>query len=137
MNEPARRIDADAHAAAVERFGVAIQRIDRDAGDFDVHRAGVIVPARIAVDEAEARDEHHALAAEVIVDPRELLVELAAYRAHFAGLRAAKHLVEFRECGFIEAAIGLVDVELHRFGEVLGAQPHVAGWFRERFGAQA
>jgi len=59
------------------------------------------VAARIALCEPETGDELNLLAIEVIVDPRQLLVELGAERPNLAGLRAAPEVIELREHVFV------------------------------------
>ena len=120
----------------VERLGELVHLFDRDARDADVHRRRVVVPARVALREPEARDELDLLAFEVIVEPRQLLVELGADRADVAGADAAEQVVELGERGVVERAVGLVDVDRDLFVEVLGADPDVARRLRERLGAK-
>ena len=136
MDEAAGRVEADAHAARVERLGVRVHLVDRDARDADVHRRRVEVAARVALREPEARHQVDLLAFEVIVEPRQLLVELGADRADLAGARAAEQLVELGERRLVEAAVRLVDVDRDLFVEVLGADPDVARRLVERLGAQ-
>src|SRR5690606_37413536 len=99
---------------------------------LDVHRARVEVTARVALREAEATYELDALATEVIVDARQLLVELGPHRADLTGTRAAKDFVELGERGVIEAAVGAVDVDLDLFAKVLGHHPDLPGGLRKR-----
>ena len=57
------------------------------------------------------RDELDLLALEVIVEARQLLVELGANRADVARAGAAEQLVQLGERGVVERAVGLVDVD--------------------------
>src|SRR5262245_24012544 len=93
VDEAARRVEADAHAAGVERLGELVHRVNRDALDADVHRGRVVVAARVALFESEARNQLDSFALKVIEEPRELLVELGAHRANRTGARAAEQLV--------------------------------------------
>jgi hypothetical protein len=136
VDELACRVEADAHAARVERLGELVHLADRDALDLDVHRRRVPVTARAALGVAEAADELDALAFEVIVDPGELLVEVGADRADVAGLAAAEELVELGQGGVVVAAVGLVDVDLDLFAERIGLEPDVAGRAREGLGPE-
>src|SRR3954468_16846437 len=61
VHEAGARVDADAHAAGVERRNELVQDLVGDAGYTDVRRRAVEVERRGALLIAEARDELEAL----------------------------------------------------------------------------
>src|SRR5258706_3209678 len=88
VHESGARIDADAHAARVERRDELVQLFVGNAGDADVRSGAVEVERRGALLVAETGDQLDALA-EAIPDAREHFVETRTDRFFHVGALAA------------------------------------------------